>query len=209
MVCVHSSNNERLLTAINEWRAEKQRASNDEELKSLVAAIKLQDISPEEAQDMLTARSNTDAAVKVTEQKYADLNKKKLDLEIDLQRSLDQTTKLCSTYEVKAKILGILPHPPPGYEHVNFDQEVYGAAENPVPPDCQSILRPTLILLRGETKAQYGVMNDEDVKLEEQISLIKERIADFKDAFEAGESERVTADAVNADAKEVCSSIQA
>ncbi len=161
---------------------EKQRASNGEEIKTLVAAIKLQDISPEEAQDMITARSNTDAAVKVTEQKYADLNKKKLDLEIDLQRALDQTTRLCTTYEVKAKALGVLPHPPAGYEHVNFDQEVYGASENPV-PDCQSLLRPALIQLRAETKSQYGKLNDEDVLLEEQISLIKERIADFRDAF--------------------------
>lgn len=151
---------------------------------------------------MQAALTNTDVAVKSTEQKYADLNKKKLDLEIDLQRALDQTTKLCSTYELKAKHLGILPHPPTGYEHVNFDQEVYGASENPV-PDCQTLLRPALLQLRAETKSKYLSTNDEDVVLEEQIGLTRETIADYKETYESGEMERVQADQENADAKEV------
>lgn len=151
---------------------------------------------------MKAAYTNTDMAVKTTEQKYADLNKKKLDLEIDLQRALNQTTTLCSTYELKAKQLGILPHPPTGYEHVNFDQEVFGASENPV-PDCQSLLRPALIQLRAETKAKSVMTNDEDVLLEEQISLTKEKLADFKDTFESGEAERIQGDQAIQDARDV------
>lgn len=180
---------------------ERQQESNAAEILSLTAAIKLQDISPEEAQDMMAARSNTDAAVKVTEQKYADLNSKKLDLEIDLQRALDQSTKLCAVYEGKAKGLGILPHPPAGYEDVNFDQEIYGASDHPV-PDCHSLLKPALIRLRAATKGEVGETNDADVLLEEKIGLIRERIADLRDAFEAGEMERSQADQANSDAKE-------
>lgn len=151
---------------------------------------------------MNSERTNLQQALAQANQKQETILKKSYDLEIDLQRGLENTAQLCATYELKATAIGVLPTPPEGYEHVNFTQELNGAADNPV-PDCQTLLRPALLQFKAKAKAECSKLNEDDVILEEKITRTKETIAELKESFEADEMEMDQADKDVQDAKEV------
>lgn len=124
-----------------------------------------------------------------------------MSLEIDLQRELDSAQRLCIEYESKATPLGILDGPVqvPGFEDpVYFGQEINGAAENPVPEGISSVVKPALQKLRAGTKEEIAMLREAQVSLEEEITKIRELIAEQGDVqagldveFEAVDREKV------------------
>lgn len=124
-----------------------------------------------------------------------------MSLEIDLQRELDAAQKLCVEYESRATPLGILDGPVSvsGFdEAVNFGQEINGAAENPVPEGISTIVKSALQRLRAGTKEEINMLREAQVNLEEEMTKLREIIAEYGDVqagldveYEAVDREKV------------------
>ena len=174
----------------------------DSERAQLNAQVEQQGISPVEIQNMNSERTNLQTALAQANHKQETILKKSYDLEIDLQRGLENTAQLCATYELKATAIGILPVAPEGFESVNFAQELNGAADNPV-PDCQTLLRPALVQLKNRARAEGVRLAEEDAVLEEGLTRTKEAIGELKETVEADEIEMSQLEQDVEDAKEV------
>ncbi|KAK4699581.1 kinetochore protein NDC80, partial [Phenoliferia sp. Uapishka_3] len=91
-----------------------------------------------------------------------------LSLEVSLSKSLLSASSLTSTYLSLAESLLLLPHPPPGFEHVNFELEVNGAGEVPCPGvEEVGMVRGAVGELRGRTRSEVAGRNGEKVEVEE------------------------------------------
>ena len=177
-------------------------AGAESERAQLNAQVELQGISPVEIQNMNSERTNLQTALAQANHKQETILKKSYDLEIDLQRGLENTAQLCATYELKATAIGILPIAPEGFESVNFAQELNGAADNPV-PDCQTLLRPALVQLKNRARAEGVRLAEEDAVLEEGLMRTKEAIGELRETVEADEVEMGQLEQEVEDAKEV------
>lgn len=151
---------------------------------------------------MTSERTSLNASVSAAINKQRTLLEKTFSLEIDLQKRIARAQGLTAVYDAKGQRLGILPQPPEGYEHVNFVQEVQGAAENPV-PDCTTLVKPALVELRAKAKAECGRTNGEDIVLEEKITRANEAISELRESYEIDAAELEMVESENRDLKEV------
>mgnify|MGYP001592989187 FL=1 len=150
---------------------------------------------------MTSERTSLNASVSAAINKQRTLLEKTFSLEIDLQKRIARAQGLTAVYDAKGQQLGILPQPPEGYEHVNFVQEVQGAAENPV-PDCTTLVKPALVELRAKAKAECGRTNGEDIVLEEKITRANEAISELRESYEIDAAELEMVESENRDLKE-------
>lgn len=182
---------------------EKERVQKEAEIEQLKRLIAAQGLTPVEIQHMNSERLSLQKELETINKKSRAVLEKAYGLEIDLQKQLNSASNACSVYESKATALGVIPGPMDGYEHVNFSQEVNGAAENPV-PDCTTHVKPALAALRNKTRVEVSRINAEDVMMEEKITRVNETIAELNEAIESNETELEQAEQDNADLKEVC-----
>lgn len=182
-------------------RTGKEREGTQTRIKQLAALIDTQGMSPVEIQNI-----NSEQTVLSTQQQ-AIIKKQQakleatMNLEVELAKAHERANGLCAVYQTKATQLGVLPQPPEGFEHVAFEQEINGAADNPVPDLTQ--VKPALIELRSREKVAWTKMKEEDVILEEKITRAKENIAELKEIVEADEVELDNVERDNLDLKEV------
>lgn len=181
---------------------DRRRDLNEELLKETSEAVKAQGFTPVEIQEMTTERAKLTANQTLANKKQQALLEKTLSLEIQLQKRIDKAQALTGTYDTKAQSLGVLPRPPDGYEHVNFAQEVQGAAENPV-PDCLTFVKPALTELKAKDKAAWGVTDGEDVVLEERITRLNEALSELKEVCQTDEGELEAIESGNREFREV------
>ncbi|KAL8292740.1 hypothetical protein RQP46_001352 [Phenoliferia psychrophenolica] len=189
-----------IMTTRNE-ELRKEREETHEQIKHLSSLIAAQGMSPLEIQSINSDRTQ------LTEQQRAVLARATAkfasiqNLEIDLSKRRTKADATCARYKSKAEALGLLPQAPEGFEDVDFEQEINGAADNPV-PDCLTTVKPAIVELRNRTRQAVGVKNGEDVILEERITREKEGIADLAERLESGEVELEQVEKDNADLKD-------
>ncbi|GAA6060041.1 hypothetical protein JCM10212_001038 [Sporobolomyces blumeae] len=178
-----------------------ERQAKQREQERLEQQVKAQKLTPHEITSLNSERQQLTKAIQDVSVRYRAVTEKKMSLEIDLQREIDQAQKLCLEYETRATPLGILDGPVrvEGFENeVYFGQEVNGAAENPVPEGLTSIVKPALQKLRAGTREEIRQLREAQVGLEEEMTKIREVIAEFGDTqtglsleFEALDREKV------------------
>ncbi|GAA5898264.1 kinetochore-associated Ndc80 complex subunit NDC80 [Sporobolomyces salmoneus] len=178
-----------------------ERESKQREQERLELQVKAQKLTPFEITSLNSERQQLTKALQDVQHRYRSVTEKKMSLEIDLQRELDSAQKLCVEYESKATPLGILDGPVsvPGFqEAVYFGQEVNGAAENPVPEGISTVVKPALQKLRAGTKEEINMLREAQVNLEEEMTRLREVIAEYGDVqagldveFEAVDREKV------------------
>ncbi|GAA5876455.1 hypothetical protein JCM16303_003541 [Sporobolomyces ruberrimus] len=178
-----------------------EREAKQREQERLELQVRAQKLTPFEITSLNSERQQLTKALQDVQHRYRAVTEKKMSLEIDLQRELDSAQRLCIEYESKATPLGILDGPVqvPGFEDpVYFGQEINGAAENPVPEGISSVVKPALQKLRAGTKEEIAMLREAQVSLEEEITKIRELIAEQGDVqagldveFEAVDREKV------------------
>ena len=159
-------------------------------------------MTPVEIQHMNSERAALQKQSTEVNKKHQVVLQRSYALEIDLQKQLNSASNACAVYEAKATALGIINAPVEGFEHVDFVQEINGAAENPV-PDCTTQVKPALAALRNRTRVEVGRLNGEQVVVEEKITRVNEEIAELREGLEASEVELEQAEKDNQDLKEV------
>ncbi|KAI5479353.1 hypothetical protein MNV49_003687 [Pseudohyphozyma bogoriensis] len=157
-----------------------------QEIRRLNASIQSQGMTPAEISQLSTERAQLAANQAAIQKKQQQKLEATMSLEIELQKRLDRANNLITSYTTKAEGLGVLPRGPEGYEHIQFEQELNGAADNPV-PDCLREVKPALMELRGKAKQVGAETAEADLELEEKITELKETIAELKEGWENDE----------------------
>ncbi|GAA5866984.1 hypothetical protein JCM1840_005931 [Sporobolomyces johnsonii] len=164
--------------------ARQERETKFAEQKRLEAQVKAQKLTPLEIATLNSDKQHLNKALKDVAAKYRVVVSKTMSLEIDLQKQLNAAQALCTEYEEKANPLGILDGPIEidGIDgEVHFGQEVNGAAENPVPEGLTTVIKPALQKLRARTRDEIREKSERQVELEEQVTKVKEAIAEHLD----------------------------
>jgi len=187
----------------------KEREEKQSEQERLEKIVKNQKLTPFEITSLNSERQQLTKSLQDVQKRYRSVTEKKMSLEVDLQRQLDSASKLCLEYESKANQLGLLDGPVrvPGFnndhdggggEGIYFSQEINGAAENPVPEGISTIVKPALQKLRSGTKEEINELRQAQVSLEEEMTRLREVIAEFGDVqagldveFEAVDREKI------------------
>ncbi|KAK4057179.1 kinetochore-associated Ndc80 complex subunit ndc80 [Microbotryomycetes sp. JL221] len=173
-----------------------------EQLKKLISA---QGMTPVEIQHMNSEKQQLNSELELINKKSRIVLERAYGLEIDLQKQLNSTSTTCQLYEQKATSLGLIPGPVQGFEQIDFNQEINGANDNPV-PDCTSLIKPALTSLKTQTRTQMLRLNSEDVVMEEKITRINETISELKEIVETNELDLDNAERDNGDLKETVAS---
>ncbi|GAA5936726.1 uncharacterized protein JCM15063_001968 [Sporobolomyces koalae] len=179
-----------------------EREAKQRDQERLEQQVKAQKLTPFEITSLNAERQQLTKLLQDCSIRYRTVTEKKMSLEIDLERELDSVAKLCAEYESKATPLGILDGPVtvPGFEPeiVYFNQEVNGAAENPVPEGISTVVKPALQKLRSATRDEIRQLREAQVGLEEEMTRIREVLQEFGDVqagldveFEAVDREKV------------------
>ncbi|GAA6018791.1 hypothetical protein JCM11491_003450 [Sporobolomyces phaffii] len=161
-----------------------EREAKQAEQERLELQVKAQKLTPFEITSLNAERQQLTKALQDVQLRYRTVTEKKMSLEIDLQRELDAAQRLCAEYEARATPLGILDGPvavPDSDRPVYFGQEINGAAENPVPDGIASVVKPALQKLRHGTKGEISMLREAQVGLEEELTRIREKIAEHQD----------------------------
>ncbi|KAI5477660.1 hypothetical protein MNV49_006046 [Pseudohyphozyma bogoriensis] len=155
------------------------------EILRLQTAVRAQGMSPTEVAHLSSERAKLAEA-------QASINKKqgaKLEtmghLEIELAKKLERANRMIARYQTKAEVLGVLPRAPEALEHVQFEQEVNGAMDNPV-SELKDV-KPAMVELRKKEKEKLAKTGEADLELEEKITEIKEVLRDLKETLENDE----------------------
>lgn len=115
------------------------------------------------------------------QQRYRTAVSRTMNLEIDLNKRIDEATALCARYEEKAQPLGLLNGPLEGFEDVPFAQEINGASDNPVPEGLGTEVKPALSKLRQKTRDEIRDVNMTDFRVESELTKLKEVLADLRE----------------------------
>ncbi|KAM0749876.1 hypothetical protein T439DRAFT_357395 [Meredithblackwellia eburnea MCA 4105] len=178
-----------------------ERESGAARIQQLTLLIAAQGMSHVEIQNINSEKATLQTLQTAVMKRQEDKLTATMNLEVELQRRLNRAHQLCAVYARKAEGLGLIPTPPEGFEGVNFEQEINGAEENPV-PDCLTFVKPAVVELRNRTRTENARRNGEDVILEERITRTKEGIAELVEVREVDELELDRAERENSDAKE-------
>ncbi|GJN91123.1 hypothetical protein Rhopal_004141-T1 [Rhodotorula paludigena] len=143
--------------------------------------VKEQKLTPLEIQSLSSDRANLTRQLQDVQTRYRSVLSKTMSLEIDLNKKIDEATQLCAEYDDKAQQLGLLDGPVKGFEDVPFAQEVNGASENPVPEGLAHVVKPALQSLRTNTRNEVRDLSLQGVKVEEELTRIKEALGDLGD----------------------------
>lgn len=182
--------------------AGKEREATTSQIKALSALIAAQGMSPLEIQNINAERTSLATQHRAVLARASAKFDALLSLEVDVSRRMTSASAACAAYQSKAEALGLLPQPPEGFEHVQFEQEINGASENPV-PDCLTEVKPAIVELRNQTRAKVVKRNGDDVVMEEQITRAKEAIAELIESAEADEAELEQVERDNGELREV------
>lgn len=150
-------------------------------LARLDRQVKEQKLTPLEIQSLSSDRQNLTRAMHDVQSRYRAVLSKTMSLEIDLNKKIDEATALCGEYDDKAQQLGLLDGPVKGFEDVPFAQEVNGASEQPVPEGLAGVVKPALQALRTNTRNEVRDLSLQGVKVEEELTRIKEVLGDLGD----------------------------
>ncbi|GAA6048435.1 hypothetical protein JCM3770_003756 [Rhodotorula araucariae] len=150
-------------------------------LARLDRQVKDQKLTPLEIQSLSSDRQNLTRAMHDVQARYRAVLSKTMSLEIDLNKKIDEATALCAEYDDKAQLLGLLDGPVRGFEDVPFAQEVNGASEQPVPEGLATVVKPALQALRTNTRNEVRDLSLQGVKVEEELTRIKEVLGDLGD----------------------------
>lgn len=142
---------------------------------------------------MTSERQSLQQAIHATIQKQLAHQETNGGVQISHSKKVEATTRLCTEYEQKATALGLLPHAPQQFEHIDFSQELLPAVDSPT-PDCVSEIRPALVQLKADEKAQRMRHDRLLVETEQKSTIALEIIAELRENCEDTET-RVEADA--------------
>lgn len=143
--------------------------------------IRGQKLTPLEIQNLSTERSALSRQMQDIQQRYRTAVSRTMNLEIDLNKRIDEATALAARYEEKAQPLGLLNGPLDGYEEVPFAQEINGASDNPVPEGLGTVVKPALSKLRQKTRDEIRDVNMTDFRIESELTKLKEILADLRE----------------------------
>ena len=110
--------------------AGKEREATTSQIKALSALIAAQGMSPLEIQNINAERTSLATQHRAVLARASAKFDALLSLEVDVSRRMTSASAACAAYQSKAEALGLLPQPPEGFEHVQFEQEINGASEN-------------------------------------------------------------------------------
>ncbi|POY75601.1 hypothetical protein BMF94_1223 [Rhodotorula taiwanensis] len=163
-----------------------QRALRDREEKRDQQAqaervVRGQKLTPLEIQSLSSERAALTRQMQDVQQRYRTAVSRTMNLEIDLNKRIDEATALCARYEEKAQPLGLLNGPLEGYEDIPFAQEINGASDNPVPEGLGTEVKPALSKLRQKTRDEIRDVNMTDFRIESELTKLKEILADLRE----------------------------
>lgn len=143
--------------------------------------VRGQKLTPLEIQSLSSERAALTRQMQDVQQRYRTAVSRTMNLEIDLNKRIDEATALCARYEEKAQPLGLLNGPLEGYEDVPFAQEINGASDNPVPEGLGTEVKPALSKLRQKTRDEIRDVNMTDFRIESELTKLKEILADLRE----------------------------
>ncbi|GAA5987764.1 hypothetical protein JCM10908_007203 [Rhodotorula pacifica] len=162
-------------------RALRDREEKREQQAQTERTIRGQKLTPLEIQNLSTERSALGRQMQDIQQRYRTAVSRTMNLEIDLNKRIDEATALAARYEEKAQPLGLLNGPLDGYEDVPFAQEINGASDNPVPEGLGTVVKPALSKLRQKTRDEIRDVNMTDFRIESELTKLKEILADLRE----------------------------
>ncbi|KWU43982.1 hypothetical protein RHOSPDRAFT_25948 [Rhodotorula sp. JG-1b] len=162
-------------------RALRDREEKREQQAQTERTIRGQKLTPLEIQNLSTERSALSRQMQDIQQRYRTAVSRTMNLEIDLNKRIDEATGLAARYEEKAQPLGLLNGPLDGYEEVPFAQEINGASDNPVPEGLGTVVKPALSKLRQKTRDEIRDVNMTDFRIESELTKLKEILADLRE----------------------------
>lgn len=148
------------------------------ERKKLSKVVEEQNLSEVDVQRLTSDRQTLDAKLKTVRIEKEEKSRRAYDLEIKRSQAFNVIERLVDEYEAKATKLGLIPEAPKGYEHIDFLQELNGAASNPASmvPDCTSQIKPAIGRLRQDTTAARREEEERALGLEEECTDLRDRI---------------------------------
>lgn len=148
------------------------------ERKKLSKIVEEQNLSEVDVQRLTSDRQTLDAKLKTARIEKEEKSRRAYDLEIKRSQAFNVIERLVDEYEAKATKLGLIPEAPKGYEHIDFLQELNGAASSPASmvPDCTSQIKPAIGRLRQDTTAARREEEERALGLEEECTDLRDRI---------------------------------
>ena len=158
---------------------EQQEKAATVERKKLAQIVQDQNLSEVDIHRLTSDRQDLDAKLRTARLEKEEKSRRAYDLEIKRTQAYNTIEKLIDDYEAKATRLGLIPNPPGGYEHIDFRQELHGAASTAagMVPDCTSQIKPALMRLRQDTVSARHDEEERVIGLEEELAELEERIA--------------------------------
>ncbi|KDE04455.1 hypothetical protein MVLG_05103 [Microbotryum lychnidis-dioicae p1A1 Lamole] len=150
------------------------------EIGSLEDQVKNQDMSQAEIAETNSECKRLDSTTRETRNKIVTTLKRVLEQEIEVERHLALAKRLAEEYSNIVGPLGLLRNDLTtnvalagllnGHEHVDFNQEISPASDNPA-PDCTTYIKPALSEMKVKTKAELRKLQADEVTKEAEVKI--------------------------------------
>lgn len=172
--------------------AEQKEKAAIAERKRLAQVVQDQNLTEVDIHRLTTDRQELDAKLRAAREEKEEKSRKAYNLEIEQSKRYTALEKLVNDYDAQATKLGLIPNPPSEYSHIDFRQEINGAAVNPAAmvPDCTSQIKPAIARLKADTIKARRQEEEELITLEEELRELRSRIS-TKEAERADVETRV------------------
>lgn len=162
---------------------EQQEKAAIAERKKLAQIVQEQNLTEVDIHRLTSERQELDAKLRTARAEKEEKLRKAYDLEVKQSQAFGVMERRVEEYEAKATKLGLIPKPPPQYEHIDFQQGLNGAAPNPagMVPDCTSQIKPAIARLKADSVKDRHEVEEQVMGAEEDLAEINARIS-VKDA---------------------------
>lgn len=158
------------------------------EREKVTKIVEEQNLSEVDVHRLTSDRHTLDSKLKTARMEREEKSKRTYELEVKRSQAFSTIERLVEEYEAKATKLGLIPHPPQGYEHIDFRQELNGAASIPsaMVPDCITQIKPAISRLKQDAIGARREEEDKVLSVEEELLDLRDKIAsraaDYEDA---------------------------
>jgi kinetochore protein NDC80 len=147
-----------------------------EEQANLDRQVAEQNLSAEEVARMNAEGANLDRMLSDLKIKSREVNKAALSLEIAVTKRSDVVEQALEEYMALVYKLGLHPNPPAEFSHISFVLELNGAASEPrnliQGESLRGIIKPAVLAVAEAKRRERGILNDERVKLENDLDVV-------------------------------------